>query len=273
MAAETCRVAGCLPPLRPRCNGHRPACTVPGDMYAQNDELVSMYAFIVQLMAPYCDFLLCHSMSCSREARAAALAAQAAGKDVWISWSVAAEPASCLLLGGQPLSEAVATVSDCHAVRAMLVQCSVSSSTTLALQVLRQAVLPDVAIGAHLGHTRGADASEGVAGGSGGTLPPGEYAKHAQAWIDGGASIVGGGSGFLPEHIAALSKQLLRRPRLPHPGSTSGPRPSLDRLPPLSASLDACRRGRMPLTSAEARWLLPRLLLLAIAAYVICTSD
>ena len=223
MAAETCRVAGCLPPLRPRCNGHRPACTVPGDMYAQNDELVSMYAFIVQLMAPYCDFLLCHSMSCSREARAAALAAQAAGKDVWISWSVAAEPASCLLLGG-----ATSLRGGGNGVR--LPRCACHAGPVLS------ALLNDVSFaGASsgpflltsrsapiLGHTRGADASEGVAGGSGGTLPPGEYAKHAQAWIDGGSSIVGGGSGFLPgthrsPQQAITPSASARRIRAPHP--------------------------------------------------------
>ena len=109
-------VAGSIPPLRGsyRCGAERarvcaaasrggdPSLSRPADVLP-DDELAVEYAKIVPVISPYVDVLVCETMSAAREAKAAAVAAAAAGKPVWVSWTLAEATDPPVLRSGESL--------------------------------------------------------------------------------------------------------------------------------------------------------------------------
>ena len=93
-ADDAVLVAGSIPPLR---GSYRPDDVLP------DDELAVEYAKIVPVISPYADVLCCETMSCAREAKAAAVAAAAAGKPVWVSWTLAEATDPPVLRSGESL--------------------------------------------------------------------------------------------------------------------------------------------------------------------------
>ena len=148
------------------------------------------------------DLILVETMNTVREAAAAARAARATGLPLlvsFVSWRGAR------LLSGEPLSEAVRAVRP-FAPLAVLVNCLPPSAVPACLALLGRG---DLAYGvyANLGEPegeRGFERSEDCS--------PGEFARHAAAWVRAGARLVGGCCGTTPAHIGALSRSLCTGP-------------------------------------------------------------
>jgi homocysteine S-methyltransferase len=206
--------AGSLPPL---CESYaRPAL---GPEFAQAE-----YAELAAALAPHSDVLLCETMSTTAEALAAATAAAATGRPVWVAFTIvdALTPAPALR-GGEALANAAAAVAAVPGVEALLVNCCAPQAVTAALPVLRAAAPAGMRVGgfangfrqttsAWLVETTGEGCAEGLVEppaeeyDAAGVLLPEALARHAAAWIDAGATIVGGCCGTGPAHIRALAE-------------------------------------------------------------------
>lgn len=153
------------------------------------------------LAAAGVDAILIETMNTTREAAAAARAARATGLPFLVSfacWEGAA------LLGGDPLTEALAAAAD-QGPLALLVNCLPVSNVDACLPALRAAGLP-FGVYANLG-------APGVTGGPGGSEPyePDAFALHAESWVRAGARMVGGCCGTTPEHVRAIARRLALR--------------------------------------------------------------
>lgn len=193
-------IAGCLPPLQ---GSYRPENVRP---YA---EIAPVYRAFVEVMAPHVDLFLCETMSSAAEAFAAAEAAIASGKPVWVSWTVR-DDRSGLLRSGETIGDAFAALKGLP-VQAVMANCSAPESLT--------AAMPDlVACGTKRagGHANGFvevpdewSVTDGVSAlGRREDLDPAAYADHAERWLAAGATIIGGCCGVGPEHIACLDGRL-----------------------------------------------------------------
>ncbi len=200
-AATDVLIAGSLPPLN---GSYRPELVGPFE------EIEPIYREHVELLAPYVDVFLCETMSSAAEGYAAAHAAQAAGKPVWVAWTLKDEGSS-LLRSGETLTEAWAAL-DGLAVEAVLANCCWPESISVGMKEL-------VGLGAHYagGYGNGFSAipagwtvlDEGVSAlGQRRGFAPITYAAHVEKWIADGAKIVGGCCEVGPNHIAEIDRRL-----------------------------------------------------------------
>lgn len=198
-AGEGVLIAGCLPPL----NGtYRP------DRVRGLAENLDEYRRLAALQAPHVDLFICETMSTALEARAAATAAAATGKPVWVGWSLA-DSGPPRLRSGETISEALAALADLP-IGAVLANCSPPETITAAMPDLVATGLPAG------GYANGFTAIPL-------TFAPGRtkdqlttrtdlgaaaYARFAMRWIAAGARIVGGCCEVGPAHIARLAATL-----------------------------------------------------------------
>ncbi len=149
------------------------------------------------------DLAWIETMNTLREASIAAESAARIGLPFVVSF-VVAESGS--LLGGDPLEETVASVERFDPL-AVGINCIPPEGATAILPRLRRACSRPVAVYAHLGNP------EPILGWSfSSDVAPTAYAEHAERWLNGGATIIGGCCGTTPAHIAALRDLLDRRP-------------------------------------------------------------
>ncbi len=194
-------IAGCLPPLH---GSYRP------DLVRPYDEIAPIYRAHVQALEPFVDLFLCETMSNGREAYAAAEAAAASGKPVWVAWTLK-DDASRLLRSGETIAEAWSALNGLP-VDAALANCCAPESIAAAMPEL-------VRLGARLagGYANGFTAipekwtlKSGVSQlGKRRDLDPEAYARHVQTWVDAGADIVGGCCEVGPEHIKRIAELLM----------------------------------------------------------------
>jgi len=192
------RVAGCLPPL---VASYRP------DLAPDPESCLASYRRIVAAQAVRVDLFLCETMAAIHEAEAATAAAAESGRPVWTAFTVDDNDGT-RLRSGEPLAEAARAVVAAGA-RAVLVNCSHPEAVTTAMPVLAEVGVP------FGGYANGFTSVEALQ--PGGTvdvlspradLDPAAYAEHALAWVEAGASIVGGCCEVGPAHIAALERRL-----------------------------------------------------------------
>ncbi|MEZ4712782.1 MAG: homocysteine S-methyltransferase family protein [Caldilineaceae bacterium] len=193
-------IAGSLPPLR---GSYRP------DLVGDFDDIEPLYAEQAELLAPHVDLLLCETMSSAAEGRAAAVAACATGKPVWVSWTLH-EDQSGHLRSGETIGQAVHALADLP-VSGFLVNCCAPESITNAMQELK-------ATGANYvgGYANtfqpvptdwrldGDGETDGLLG-LRDDLTPAQYCVHAAHWLQAGATVIGGCCGTRPAHIAQLN--------------------------------------------------------------------
>jgi S-methylmethionine-dependent homocysteine/selenocysteine methylase len=191
-------VAGSLPPLN---------ASYRADLVPSLEEMTRDYALIAENIAPYADVLLCETMSCAREAKAAMNAAVATGKPVWVSWTLA-EDESGNLISGESIDEAVDALElvEGGPVEACMFNCCQPESITAAFPRLRARLPVGVKFGAYANgfltcRSPGKGNSEYRD-----DMTPIAYAALCQEWQEMGASILGGCCGIFPEHIADVSK-------------------------------------------------------------------
>lgn len=200
---RTVLTAGSLPPLR---GSFRP------DRVGPREELLPRYREQARLLAPQVDLLLCETMSSAAEARAAAEAACETGRPVWVSWTLH-EDESGRLRSGETIAQAVSALSDLP-VSGFLVNCCSPASVTRAIPQLANATDRRIGGYANTFHPIPADWKLDGEKETDGLLPlrddlgPAAYAAHAAAWLEAGATVVGGCCGTRPAHIRKLRELL-----------------------------------------------------------------
>ena len=190
------RIAGSLPPLSTSYRAH---------LVGEDKAILADYREMAERLAPNVDLLLCETLSSSREARAAALAACETGLPVWLSFTLQGQQADHLP-SGEHLKEAFAAVCDFE-IDAYLVNCCGANFVTRAIPIL--ASLTNRSVG---GYANTADVLPAQPGdpevepeGIPRTVLDVEgYADTARDWISKGARIVGGCCSTGPLHIARL---------------------------------------------------------------------
>lgn len=159
------------------------------------------------MLSPFVDLFVCDAMPSAAEALAAARAASATGKPVWVAFTLR-DAGSARLRGGETIAHAVATLAKLD-VDAFMLTATAPRSVAAGLPELA-AVAGGTAVGA------AANGFVDVPGAWDGTsgvdeiverrlIDEDDYAGHAAAWASAGATILGGAHGVGPGHIARLS--------------------------------------------------------------------
>ncbi|MCF3934173.1 homocysteine S-methyltransferase family protein [Acuticoccus sp. M5D2P5] len=164
------------------------------------------YAELALMLAPQVDLFICESMWSAAQAFAAARAARAAGRPVWVAFTLrdAGEP---VLRGGERIADAATLLQDI-AVDALLLSCTTPEMVTLGLPELIRAA-DGVEVGAYANAYRDVP-GEWQAGKNLEALMIREdidaeaYAAYAEHWLDEGATIIGGCCEVGPAYLARL---------------------------------------------------------------------
>jgi S-methylmethionine-dependent homocysteine/selenocysteine methylase len=193
------KIAGCLPPL---------VASYRAEAVLSFEESLATYRQLVELQAKSCDLFICETMSSITEASAACIAATESNKPVWLAFTIK-DDASKQLRSTEQLSDAVHALVEL-APDAILLNCSAPEAITHAWPILQASGLKTGA------YANGFTSVDTLYPGDTVTklqkrkdLSPIEYAEHALAWVEKGASIVGGCCEIGPEHIRALNDKLL----------------------------------------------------------------
>lgn len=197
-SAGAAQVAGSIGPL---VQSYR------GDVAPPHDVAVPKYAEVAELLGPKVDLILCETVASVAHAAAIVEGAAAAGKPVWVAFTVSDSDGS-VLRSGEPLADGIAAVPDAAAV---LVNCSAPEAIPAALDVLARAGKPYGAYAngfeqiteAFLGHKPTSDTLSKRR-----DFTPEVYADHAMAWVEHGATIIGGCCEVSPAHIAEIANRL-----------------------------------------------------------------
>ncbi len=200
------RVAASLPPL---FGSYRPDLFDPIDAPRIIDPLVAG-------LAPYVDVWLGETLGCVAEARTVRDAIDRAGagdRPLWISYTLDDHHPGTLR-SGESIVDAVATAVDLGAV-AVMFNCCQAETITPAIRTARDRVGDGIDIGGYANrflssHTAGGEANAQLATFRD-DLDPASYNEFVVAWLDAGATIVGGCCGMEPEHIACLVRTVADR--------------------------------------------------------------
>jgi len=189
--------------MGPQNGSYRP------DLVGSYDETEALYREQAGFLAPFVDLFICETMSCIREARAAATAALATGKPVWLSWSIE-DSGEARLRSGESIHDAWKDV-DGMGVSAVLLNCSPPEAIGKTLPEL--VALSDVPVGAYANAFTPIPEKWDFHGET--SIPPSRtdvtpqaYAGHAANWLQTGARIIGGCCEVGPAHIAYLHRTL-----------------------------------------------------------------
>jgi S-methylmethionine-dependent homocysteine/selenocysteine methylase len=198
-------IAGGVPPLRG---------SFRADLVGDFDEILPLYEEQARLLADHVDLLLCETMSSALEARAAATAACATGKPVWVAWTLHDQQLG-VLRSGESIAAAQAAIAQLP-ISGHLANCCSPESIEVAMPAL--AALPGEFCGG-FANTFMPVPKDWILDGDGendGLLPirdeldTDSHAEIVLRWVAAGANVVGGCCGTGPEFIAALAAKLGR---------------------------------------------------------------
>lgn len=200
-AGRSVQVAGSLPPLN---GSYRP------DLVRPFDEIAPQYAEQAAILAPYVDLFICETMSHTVEALAAASGATATGKPVIVSFTLHDDD-TATLRSGELLVDAIAAVKD-YPLAGVAVNCCLPERITDAIPFLVRSGLEFVGGYANaftrvptdwlLDGSKTTDGSLDLRD----DLTPEIYARFSRAWIEAGATMIGGCCGTVAGHTAALRR-------------------------------------------------------------------
>jgi homocysteine S-methyltransferase len=194
------QIAGAIGPL---------GASYRADLNPPFDEAVALYAEIAKILAPRADILVFETIASVEAARACLEAGRQTLRPVWLALTVDDEDGS-LLRSGEPVADALAVARDADAV---LANCSAPEVMPAALEIIGKGNVP---FGAYAnaftqitkaflaGGTTASDLSARR------DMGPEAYADHAMAWVDMGATIIGGCCETGPAHIAEIARRLGR---------------------------------------------------------------
>ena len=194
------RIAGSLGPLGA---SYRP------DIHPSADIAVPLYREVAEQFVGKTDLVICETVVSLEHTRCIIEGAKAAGLPIWCAFSVSDEDGS-KLRSGEPLLEAAQIAAD-MGVLTVMANCSAPEVIPAALTELAKVGLP---YGAYAnGFTKISDgflADRPTVDAL--TLrqdfSPELYADHVMAWVDHGATVVGGCCEVSPAHIAEIAKRL-----------------------------------------------------------------
>jgi len=193
------RIAGALGPL---------GASYRADLHPPMDEAVPIYAEIAQMIGPSCDLMICETVVSALHAESVLRGASAGGKPVWIAFSVDDQDGT-RLRSGEPLADVVPLAQ--AGAEAVLINCSAPEAIPAALDIIKESGLP---FGAYangfvkisdgfLGDKPTVDALTSRT-----DFTPETYADHVMAWVDAGATILGGCCEVGPAHIKEIASRL-----------------------------------------------------------------
>lgn len=189
--------------MGPQQGSYRP------DLVGSYDETEALYREQAEFLAPLVDLFICETMSCVKEALAAATAAVATGKPVWLSWSIE-DSGAANLRSGESIREAWDAI-DGMGVSAVLLNCSPPEAISMVLPELLS--ISNVPVGAYANAFTPIPEKWDFHGEH--SIPPSRtdvtvqaYAGHAANWLAAGARIIGGCCEVGPAHISYLNKTL-----------------------------------------------------------------
>lgn len=194
------KIAGSLGPL---------GASYRADIHPDFETAVPLYQEVASQWVGKVDLVICETVVSLLHTRAIMQGAKAAGVPVWIAFSVNDEDGT-RLRSGEALADAVALAVEAGA-EAVLANCSAPEVIPAALDVLGKAGLP---FGAYAnGFTQITKdflkANPTVdALSKRHDFTPESYADHVMAWIEQGATIVGGCCEVSPDHIAEIATRL-----------------------------------------------------------------
>jgi S-methylmethionine-dependent homocysteine/selenocysteine methylase len=192
-------IAGSMPPLRG---------SFRADLVGEYEEILPLYQEQAEILARHVDVILCETMSSAMEAKAAATAACATGKPVWIAWTLHDNTLG-VLRSGETIAEAYEAVAGLP-VSGFMVNCCPPESIENVMPAL--AAMPGDYCGGYANTFMPIPAEWTLDGSaeSDGLLDLREdldaeaYAQFAARWLSLGANLVGGCCGTSPEYIARL---------------------------------------------------------------------
>jgi len=192
------RIAGCLGPL---VASYRP------DLVPDEETCAASYRRLVDAQASRVDLFVAETLSTVREARLATAAARPTGLEVWTALTVRDDDGT-RLRSGEPVRDGALAALDAGAT-AVLINCSIPEAVT-------RAVAEVATLGAPFGAYANGFEPDGRLRPDGTVddltartdLGPEAYAAYAMAWVEAGATIVGGCCEVAPSHIAALAARL-----------------------------------------------------------------
>lgn len=192
------KIAGSVGPL---AASYRP------DLHPDIATATPLYAEVAHRIAPQSDILLFETIASLDAARAALAAGRETDRTIWLAFTVDDDDGS-LLRSGEPVSEAAQIAKDADAA---LANCSAPEAMPKALAALATSGKPIGAYGnAFQGITKafldGNTTAQDLQARR--DMGPAPYADHAMAWVDQGATIIGGCCETGPAHIAEIAKQL-----------------------------------------------------------------
>ena len=197
-ASGATRIGGSLGPL---------GASYRTDVMPDHATSVAAFAEIASLIGPHVDLIQCETVVSVAHTVAIIEGAKAAGKPIWVAFSVSDQDGT-LLRSGEPLADAIAVAGDADA---LMVNCSAPEVISSALDVLATAGKP---YGAY------ANGFEKISDGFLEAKPtvdalslrrdftPDMYADYAMRWVDHGATIIGGCCEVSPAHISEIAARL-----------------------------------------------------------------
>ena len=193
-------IAGSMGPQR---GSYRP------DLVGSYDETESLYREQAEFLAPMVDLFICETLSCIKEARAAAVAAVSTGKPVWLSWSIG-DSGAANLRSGESIRDAWNDING-MGISAVLLNCSPPEAISRVLPELVS--ISDVPVGAYANAFTPIPEKWDFHGDE--SIPPSRtdvtpqaYAEYAAQWLKAGARIIGGCCEVGPAHIGRLHETL-----------------------------------------------------------------
>jgi S-methylmethionine-dependent homocysteine/selenocysteine methylase len=153
--------------------------------------------------------IICETLSCIVEARAAVVAATSTGKPVWLSWSIE-DSGAVKLRSGESIHAAWKDISN-SGVSAVLLNCSPPEAISAVMPELVS--ICDIPVGAYANAFTPIPEKWDFHGEE--SIPPSRvdvtpraYSEHAADWLAAGARIIGGCCEVGPAHIAELKTKL-----------------------------------------------------------------
>lgn len=198
-ASPGSRIAGSLGPLQA---SYRPDLTEPLAKAAPK------YAEIARILGPHVDLILIETAASVEAAEGAVIGALAAGKPVWLSVSVDDRDGT-RLRSGEPVADLKRLLQ--HPIAALLANCSVPEAMADAMATLKPLGKPFGAYANGFTHISGnflKDAPTVKELTHRHDLTAEKYGDFAMAWVDMGATIVGGCCEVGPAHIRHLRERL-----------------------------------------------------------------
>ena len=197
-------IAGSFPPIE---TSFRP------DLTPKDNELISFYSDLLEIMYEQVDLILCETMCSIREGTIASEVASEKFNEVWLSWNTRSADGS-KLPSGELLEDAI-NAGNKIGVKCQLLNCTATNLVTNHLEKLKKA--NEFGVYANSREYKELDLIEDLGEEVDPDIyhyhntieiSPSEYAEQAKIWVDEGAYVIGGCCDTGPKHIRALVEMI-----------------------------------------------------------------